>query len=150
MPVLVAGSTGRALLGWDVRPRDVDLEVDGPHAAHAGEALGAPLHREAGAGWSSLRARVVIDGVEVDCSAAVAVVGPVLALAPDAAQWAAAVDVRLAGVAIRVAPPEEMLARALAAGDWGRAARIAAGAPAGRPVDAAYVARRLAAASAAR
>ncbi|HWH13430.1 MAG TPA: hypothetical protein VNT51_01695 [Miltoncostaeaceae bacterium] len=150
VPVLVSGGTGRRLLGALRRPADLDLECRGDDIARAARALGfAAPRRDAAGGWSSLRCAGRIAGVDVDLSAGVAVEGPHGRLAPDEAlMWAWALPVRGPGVPVWCAPPEEALARTVAAGDWARLARLAAGdGPAPRP---AYVARRLASVSAAR
>jgi len=148
--VLVTGGTARRLQGAAHRPADLDLECPAAHVAQAAHVLGfAAPRRDEGGGWSSLRAAGRLAGVEVDLSAGVEVTGPHGRLPPDDdLMWEWGVPVALAGVVVRCAPPEEALVRALAAGDWGRLARLAAaGGPAPRP---AYVERRLARSSAAR
>lgn len=96
-----------------------------------------------------MRGRCVIDGIEVDLSAAVTVVGAEWGLEPDEQAmraWARAVTVGDDQVVL--APIEEQLVRALVAGDWLRIAKISRGG--GPPPRAAYVFRRLASAKAVR
>jgi hypothetical protein len=140
----VTGSCARRLLGAPARPRDLDLECAAADVAAAERALGVALVPSAG-GWSSLRAQWVLAGAEVDLSAAVAA-GP---LPPDDDGILAAARTADAGWGtVRCAPPEEALARALATGDWGRLAKLAAAG--GPPPDPVYLSRRLSAAIAAR
>lgn len=146
---LLAGSGGRALLGYRVRPADIDIEVSPAHAAAAARLLGAPLAESAGAGRSSRRGSLRVAGVDVDVTCDLTVAGPIRALAPDfALQLAWSHPLRVAGRDIRAAPVEETLARALVLGDWARLERVAAeGGPAGAPVRPDYVSLRLSAAS---
>jgi hypothetical protein len=146
VPFLVVGGCGRALLGSPRRPSDVDLEVDGPDALRAADALGLGLAIEGGGGVSGLRARGRLAGMEVDLSADLSVEGPGGSLGPDwDLQRAWATPVRVGGRTLWVAPPEEMLLRARVRGDHGRAARLAAQGP---PVRQAYIDSRLRAARA--
>ncbi len=146
---LLAGSGARALLGYRVRPADIDIEVAAAHAEAAARLLGAPLARAAGAGRSSRRASLRLAGVDVDVTCDLAVAGPTHALGPDfALQRAWSHPLRVAGRAIRAAPVEETLARALVLGDWARLRRVAdEAAPAGAPLRPDYVSARLRAAS---
>lgn len=137
------------LLGGSRVPRDLDIEVALRDAERAGAALGCALHMDDGAAWSSLRGQCEILGVEVDVSAGVIVAGSEWLLEPDEAleeTWSrvTAVDGRV----IRLAPPEELLVRAIVAGDWARIAKLADGG--GPPPRPAYIFRRLASARAAR
>lgn len=148
---VLTGSLGRALLGCDVRPRDVDLEID-PDAAEAGAAaLGVSLAAVDGGGRRSRRGGREIAGVEVDLTSAFALDAPGGALPPDFARlWEWSHPVAVAGRVVRVAPLEETLCRAAILGDWGHVAKVAgqaATAPGGARLSAAYVAERLAAAS---
>lgn len=151
---LLAGSAGRALLGYATAPRDLDVEVDGPELDAAARALGLSARRESGAGVSSLRAVGELAGVAVDLTADLEVAGPGGRLPPDfALQRAHAHAVASGDRTVLVAPVEETLARALVLDDLDRVARIAAeGAGRARPaLRPGYLARRLsAAASAAR
>jgi hypothetical protein len=146
---VLSGSAARALAGADAIPNDLDLEIVPEDAHRAGAALGCTLGVDEGGAWSSLRGRCRIEGVEVDVSAAIAVIGPEWGLGPDDAlvrAWSRSVTV--GGYPVVLAPVEEQLVRALVAGDWGRIAKIAAaGGPPPRP---AYVFRRLASARAVR
>jgi hypothetical protein len=149
---LLAGSAGRALIGYEVVPRDLDVEVDGPEMPAAAAALGLVARPERGGGVSSLRATGTIAGVAVDLSADIAVEGPGGRLEPDfALQVEHAHPAEVGGRPALVAPVEETLARAMVRDDLALVARITDAAgdrPALRP---AYLARRLsAAASAAR
>jgi hypothetical protein len=151
---LLAGSAGRALAGFRVRPGDLDIEATAAHARAAARALGLSIAHVSGAGRASWRAVGIVAGIGVDLSGDLSVDGPGGRLAPDLAlQRAWASPATVAGRTVWVAPVEEAVARALVAADWallGRLAREAAGGPppALRP---AYVALRCsAAASAAR
>lgn len=146
---LVAGSAGRALVGYDVRPADLDLEVGAEGADAAADLLGAPLAGTSGAGRASRRGSAVIAGVEVDLTCDLSVRGAAGALAPDfALQLAWSHPVRVCGRPIRVAPVEETLARALVLGDAARLARVAAeGRGGAAPIRPGYLSLRLSAAS---
>lgn len=77
VPWRLAGSAALLMAGVPVRPSDVDVEVDPPHAARAAQALGLPPPQPAsGGGWSSLRAQGRMAGVGVDLSADLQVTGP--------------------------------------------------------------------------
>ena len=143
------GSAARVLAGAAAEPRDLDVEIAAADAAHAAAALGCALAADEGRGWASLRGRCIVEGIEVDVSAAITVVGAEWGLEPDeqtARAWSRSVTV--GGYPIMLAPVEEQLVRALVAGDWERIARIAGGG--GPPPRAAYVFRRLASAKAVR
>lgn len=144
---LLAGSAGRALLRAPVRPRDIDLELDPAGADRAAAALGAALAPADGAGRRSRRASIHRAGVEVDLTCDLGVDGPGGALAPDfALQWEWSHPVTICGRAIRIAPPEETLVRAIALGDWAGVAKVAGQTAAAEPPPAlrrAYVSARL-------
>ena len=146
---LLAGSAGRALLGYRVRPADIDIEVSPAHAEAAARLLGAPLSAAAGGGRRSRRGSTRLADVAVDLTCDLAVAGATHALEPDFAwQWERSRRLRVCGREIRAAPVEETLARALVLGDWTRLARVAAeGAPEGAPLRPDYVALRLFAAT---
>jgi hypothetical protein len=123
---LLSGSAGRRLLGASVRPRDIDLEVAMDVAERAAAALGLTGATESSGGWTSWRAVGVIAGVDVDLSAGVTVTGPGGRLGADLdGQWAASVAVGVARRTIHVAPPEEMLARAIVADAPARTEKLA-------------------------
>jgi len=146
---MLAGSAARALAGATVEPRDLDIEVAVVDADRVAAALGCVLAVAQGQGWSSLRGQCILEGVEVDVSAGVTVLGPEWGLEPDEATvraWSRSVS--LEGHPIALAPPEEQLVRALVAGDWTRIAKISGGG--GPPPRPAYVFRRLASARAVR
>jgi hypothetical protein len=147
VPWVLAGSAGRALLGWPGRPNDIDLEVAGEDAARAAAALGTTAAPTSGGGRASIRAVAALAGVEVDVSAGFTAEGPSLRL-PDgfALQRDWAHPRAVAGRVVLVAPPEEALARRIVQGDWAGVARLAAtrGLP---PLRAGYVAERLRSAS---
>ena len=149
---LLSGSAGRALLGCPVRPRDIDLEVDPHDAVAVAAALGVELRPAQGGGRRSRRGRLARAGVEVDVTCGLAIDAPGGRLAPDfALMWERAHPVVIAGRAIRAAPPEESVCRALVLGDWAGVARIAgqvAGAPEAIRLDAGYVSSRLSSARA--
>ena len=145
----LTGSAARMLLGGSRDPRDLDIEIALRDAERAGSALGCTLAVEDGAAWSSLRGQCDILGVAVDVSAGVIVAGSEWLLEPDEAleeTWSRVTSVD--GRVIRVAPPEELLVRAIVAGDWARIAKLADGG--GPPPRPAYIFRRLASARAAR
>ena len=142
IPWLLAGSAMRALRGYALRPADLDLEVGEADAAAAARALGLPAPRRTGRAVTSLRAQGRRLGVEVDLSAAVAIAGPPGLPADFAAQRARADEVACGGWRIPLAPLEEALARARAAGDGRRERRLLAGAPADLVVDVDWIARR--------
>ena len=146
---LLAGSAGRALLGYPARPADIDIEVAPGDAGAAARRLGVDLAASTGEGRASRRGSRRVAGVEVDVTVDLAVAGPSHALAPDhALQRAWSHPVAVCGRTIRVAPVEETLARALVLGDWDRLATIAAqAAPVDAPIRPDYVALRLSAAT---
>jgi hypothetical protein len=146
---MLAGSAARALAGATADPRDLDIEIAAGDADRAAAVLGCVLAVDQGHGWRSLRGRCVLDGVEVDVSAGVTVLGSEWGLEPDEATvraWSRSVAV--GGYVITLAPPEEQIVRALVAGDWARIAKITGGG--GPPPRPAYVFRRLASARAVR
>jgi hypothetical protein len=149
VPWALAGSSARALLGSTRVPRDIDIEVAARDADRAGAALGCALVQEDTPTWSSVRGYCRIGDVEIDICAGVVVAGADWALEPDdalAETWSHIVEV--GGTTIRVAPPEELLVRAIVAGDWNRLAKLADGG--GAPPRPAYLFRRLASARALR
>lgn len=124
---LLAGSAGRALLGYDVRPRDIDIEVAPGDAETASRRLGAPLVTAEGAGRVSRRATLWIAGIEVDVTCGLEVTGPTHRLPPDFAlqrEWSH--ELTVCGRPVRVAPVEETIARAVVLDDGRRLATIAA------------------------
>jgi hypothetical protein len=87
--------------------------------------LGLAGATESSGGWTSWRAVGAIAGVEVDLSAGVTVTGPGGRLDPDFdLQWESSTEVVVARRTIHVAPPEEMLARAIVADAGGRIAKL--------------------------
>lgn len=142
VPWLLTGGTARALLGSTRRPSDLDLEVDAADAVRAAHALGVEARRDDDGTVGSLRATGRIAGVDVDVSAGITVRGPAGVLTPDwPRQMRAASTARVAGRDVRLAPVEEMLARALVREDAAKARRqLDHALPAPR---AAYVAARL-------
>jgi hypothetical protein len=148
---LLAGSAGRALQGFAVRPVDLDLEVAPDDASAAAAALGAVLRRETGRGRSSARARTVVARSRIDLTCDLAVDGPGGRLGPDFdRQRAWAAPVAVAGRQVLLAPVEETLARALVLGEWAAIERLSREAVAGvaGPPRAAYVSWRLSSARA--
>ena len=122
---LLGGSAGRALLGYRVRPRDVDIEIAPGDAEALARRLRAPLAAAAGGGRASRRATLWLAGVEVDVTCDLAVTGASHHLAPDyplQREWSH--EVTVCGRTVRVAPVEETIARAVVLGDWDRLARI--------------------------
>ena len=149
---LLAGSAGRARLGCPARPADIDIEVAPQHAEDAAAALGVVLAEAGGGGRSSRRGHASRAGVEIDVTCELVVDGPHERLGPDfALQWEWSHPVDVCGRAVRVAPLEESLCRAVVAGDWAGAETLAdqaARAGAGIRLSAAYVAARLSSATA--
>jgi hypothetical protein len=148
---LLAGSAGRALQGFAVRPEDLDLEVPPRDAGAAAEALGVELRREAGGGRTSARAQTIVARSRIDLTCDLEVEGPGGRLAADFDRqlaWAAPVGV--AGRTVLLAPAEETLARALVLGDWEALERLSREAAAGTagPARPAYLAWRLSSARA--
>ena len=146
---MLSGSAARALTGATAEPSDLDVEVAEADAQQAAAALGCVIAGDGTRGWTSLRGRCVIEGIEVDLNAAITVVGADWGLEPDdqtVRAWSRSVTV--GGERIVLAPVEEQLVRALVAGDWARIARISGGG--GPPPRPAYVFRRLASARAVR
>jgi len=145
VPWLLTGGSARALLGAARRPADLDLEVDAPDIARAARTLGLEARPDSGGGVDSLRATGRIAGVGVDLSAGITVTGPAGRLSPDwPLQLRFASRLGVAGRRVRVAPVEEMLARALLREDAAKARRLLD--PALPPPRATYVAARLSAA----
>jgi len=146
---MLSGSAARVLTGAVGEPRDLDIEVAEADAERAAAALGCALVADEGHGWTSLRGRCVVVGIEVDLSAAITVIGAEWGLEPDdqtLRAWSRSATV--GGYPIALAPVEEQLVRALVAGDWTRIAKISGGG--GPPPRPAYVFRRLASARAVR
>ena len=95
-------------------------------AERATAALGLAGAIASADGWTSWRAVGAIAGVEVDLSAGVTVVGPGGRLGADfELQWESSSVVVVARRMIHVAPPEEMLARAIVADAAARIATLA-------------------------
>ena len=144
---LVAGSAGRALLGFAVRPRDLDLEVAPEDAGRAAAALGLRAREQRDGSASGTRASGVLAGVEVDLTAGLTLRGPLGRLPWDAgAMRSHARPVPVGTATALVAPVEEQLVRAIVMEDEARIARIAREAPPGFAPDEAYVEARLSAA----
>lgn len=135
----IGGSAARALAGFAVSPRDLDLEVPTGSAQAASTALGVPLTMQSGGGRSSRRGTTHIAGVEVDLSAGLVIDG----LAPAALTEITTIVV-VGRRAIRAVTPEEQLCRAIVAGDEGRAARLQREAPLEWSLDYAYLESRAA------
>lgn len=137
----MTGGVAAAFHGLDRRPGDVDAECVVADAAAVARALGIAMRTDEDGVVRSLRGGLVIAGVGVDVSAGLAIGGPGGRVEPDDdAVWAATREVWWAGGSLRVAPPGESLARALARGDAGRVARARAVAG---PADEAYASARL-------
>ncbi len=145
---LLAGSTARRLDGWDVSPRDIDIEVAARTAHAAAEALGLSLREDDSDGTRSLRALGEVAGTGVDLTSELHIRGPGGSLPSDFTiqrMWATPVEV--AGRRMWLAPVEESIARAIVRGEWSALARIASGAAEGHALRAAYLSLRLAAAA---
>jgi hypothetical protein len=151
VPWLVAGSTARALCGFDAVPRDLDIEVASSSTDRAAELLGMEASDRVDPRARSRRATGTIDGVEVDLTAGLTLIGPGGVLPPDfdlMQQFATTVTID--GRPVPVAPVEEQIVRILVGGDETRRVRLVAEAPAGFTPRGDYVELRLAAARAAR
>ena len=137
---LVAGSTARALMGFAVRPVDLDIEVATSDADLAASTLAVTLARDDGGGWTSRRGATTIAGVSVDLSSAVTA-GSLAS--DDETLFTASVPVGAGARQLLVLSVEEQLCRAMAAGAWGRVAKITTGVPAGLQLDLGQISRRL-------
>ena len=148
---VLAGSAGRALLGCPVRPADIDIEVPPEQADTAARAFGLTAGESSGGGRRSRRGRAWRAGVEVDITSDLAIDGPALHLPADfALQWERSHPGDACGRAIRVAPVEEAICRAIVLDDWSALAKVAAqaaGAAPAIPLRASYVALRLSSAT---
>jgi hypothetical protein len=148
---LVAGSTARALLGFGVTPRDLDIELDEGEVPRAAAAIGMDAGRSTDDRVSSVRANGRFAGHEVDLTGGLTLRGPAGTLEADFALLRlSARPVTIGGRTVSVASIEEQIARATMLADSERLARIAREAPSGFVPDAAYLSARLAAATAAR
>jgi hypothetical protein len=110
--------------------------------------VGLVAARETDARAASVRAKGLLDGVELDITGGLESHGPGGNLLADFRMLlmsSRAVDVD--GRTIRVAPPEEHIARSVVAGDGARLDRLADGRPDGYAVDQAYLSARLASAA---
>jgi hypothetical protein len=146
---MLAGSAAWALAGAAAEPRDLDIEIATADAERAAGALGCVRELDQGDGWSSLRGQCGLEGVEIDVSAGMRVVGAEWGLEPDgqtARAWSRSASVD--SYPVTLAPTEEQLVRALIVGDWARIAKISGGG--GPPPRPDYVFRRLASARAVR
>jgi hypothetical protein len=144
---MLAGSCARALQGFAVEPRDLDIEVAPAHLGRAAAALGLTPRRHADPTAVSERATGPVAGVEVDLTAGLVVRGPGGVLPADHAL--ARLFGRTARVGTRavvVMPFEEQVARAVVRGDGDRLDRLAAEAPSADVLEGTYLALRLAAA----
>lgn len=138
----VTGGCAAALRGSPRRPGDLDIECHTADAEVVATALGLSLRPCDGGGISSLRAMGRFAGVPVDLTAGLVVRGSGGRVMPDDDGVYVRADVVMhAGFAVRVQPAEEAFARALASGNLSRMGRAVAGLD--RPLDAAYVARRV-------
>jgi hypothetical protein len=148
---LVAGSTARALLGFGVIPRDVDIELPVGDVPRAAAALGLDAGRSTDGRASSVRACGRFAGHEVDLTGGLELHGPTGTLTADFPLLRRSARlVAIGGRAVAVAPVEEQIARATLLADSHRLQRLAREAPPGFVPDAAYLSVRLAAATAAR
>lgn len=137
---LVAGSTARALMGFAVRPVDLDIEVATSDADLAASTLAVTLSGDEGGGWTSRRGATRIAGVNVDISAGVTA-GSLAS--DDETLFAASVPGRVGNRQILVLSVEEQLCRAMAAGAWDRVAKVTTGVPTGLQLDLGKISRRL-------
>lgn len=148
---LIAGSTARALLGFAVTPRDLDIELPEGDVPRAAAAIGIDAGRSTDDRASSVRANGRFAGHEVDLIGGLKLRGPTGVLEADfALQRLSARTVTIGGRTLSVTPVEEQIARARLLADSERLERIAREAPAGFDPDAAYLSARLAAVTAAR
>ena len=148
---VIAGSAARALAGFAVIPRDLDVELDEADVPRAAAAVGLEAGRAIDERGGSLRAVGQFAAQEVDLTGGLTLRGPGGVLAADfplVRRFTRPINV--AGHEVPVAPVEEQIARATVLGDAGRLDRIAREAPPGYARDETYLALRLAAASAAR
>ena len=145
---VVGGSTARALLGFAVTPRDLDLEVAEAATHAAASAIGLAAHRDEDPHVTSMRAQGTWGGVEIDLIGGLTFHGPGGNLHADYAllrRFSKAV--LLGDRTIWVAPVEEQIARSAVAGTSERLDRIASERPADYVVDDVYLSLRLASAA---
>lgn len=148
---VVGGSTARALLGFSVTPRDLDIEVDEGTTHATATCLGLIEHREDGAAVESIRAQGLWQDVSLDISGGLTFHGPGGNLHADFPLLRLfAKHVAVNGRAVSVMPIEEQIARSVVVGAADRLDRIADERPADYVVDDVYLSLRLAAASASR
>lgn len=148
---LVAGSTARALLGFGVTPRDLDIELPEADVLRAAAALEIDAGRSTDERSSSLRAGGRFGGYEVDLTGGLELHGPAGTLAADFPFLCrSARRVPIGGGTVAVMPVEEQIARATVLADAERLELIAREAPPGFVSDRSYLSARLAAATAAR
>lgn len=141
---LLAGSAMRALRGFDVIPADLDLEVAGPEAGGAAEALGLTAPQtDSDARVTSLRTTGRLAGADVDLSADLTCHGPGGTLTADfAAQRRRADTAPVDGRVVPLAPLEEAIARAEVLDPVGGRARLLRGAPPDLAPDEDWIRRR--------
>lgn len=148
---LVAGSTARALLGFRVTPRDLDIELPEADVLRAAAALEIDAGRSTDERSSSLRAGGRFGGYEVDLTGGLELHGPAGTLVADFPFLCrSARRVPIGGGTVAVMPVEEQIARATVLADAERLELIAREAPPGFVSDRSYLSARLAAATAAR
>lgn len=151
IPWVVTGSTGRALLGFDETPDEIDAEMPESAVPAAARLTGLALRRDADAHVSSIRAQGTVHGIGLDLCGGYTLHGPggnLHADFPLMREYATPVD--LGGCTVLVAPIEEQIARSVVAGAELRLDRIADHRPEGYRVNELYLSLRLAAASASR
>lgn len=148
---VVGGSTARALLGFSVAPRDLDIEVDGGTTHATATCLGLIEHRVDDAAVESIRAQGLWRDVSLDISGGMTFHGPGGNLHADFPLLRLfAKPIAVNGRTVSVMPVEEQIARSVVVGAADRLDRIADERPADYVVDDVYLSLRLAAASASR
>lgn len=151
IPWVVTGSTGRALLGFDEAPDEIDAEMPESAVPEAARLTGLTLRHDVDEHVSSVRAQGTVNGVGLDLCGGYTLHGPggnLHADFPLMREYAATVD--LGPCTVLVAPVEEQIARSVVAGAELRLESIADHRPDGYRVNEFYLSVRLAAASASR
>ena len=151
VPWVVTGSTARALSGFAVQPRDLDIEVPAAAMDAAASLLGLTVTDVRDAQARSRRGAGTAGPVPVDVSAGLVLMGPAGVLPPDfdlMASFATAVDI--GGRTVPVMPLEEQIVRILITGDESRRRRFVEEAPDGFVPRDDYVSARLGSARATR
>ena len=144
---VVSGSAALALAGFAIEPQDLDIEVATFDAPAAAAAVGLVAARETDANVSSVRAQGAWETVPIDITGGLEFHGPGGNLHTDfRLMLMSSRPVDVGGIIVRIAPPEEHIARSIVAADPVRLERLAGARPDGYVVDQTYLSLRLASA----